>query len=108
MSHPNGAHVAEVVGVAAGITFALRALPFAIVSRLRSANRFREVGGLMPAGLMIILLLFLLKPSSSTPDTAIRCGAVAFTAVLQWSRSNTLLSVTAGTTCFLLLQSLTT
>ncbi|MBP0457314.1 branched-chain amino acid transporter permease [Streptomyces montanisoli] len=103
---PEPARVAAVIAVAAPITFALRALPFTIASRLREARVAQVVGRLLPAGLMTILLVYLLCPPSHTvpADWIAQLAATAVTVALQTWRRSTLLSIAAGTTVFLLLH----
>lgn len=97
---PDTTYLAAAVALAAAITFALRALPFAVIEPLRSSHLTAELAGRMPAGLMIILVFYLLRDvPSKTPHAAAASVVVAVLVVvaLHWWRANALLSIVTGT-----------
>jgi branched-subunit amino acid transport protein AzlD len=109
---PEPGHVAAVVAVAAVLTFALRALPFAVAGRLREARGAQVLGRLLPPGLMVVLLVHLLLqhpggapswPAGGLPWPAPQLASVGVTVALQAWRRSTLLSIAAGTAVSLLL-----
>jgi branched chain amino acid efflux pump len=87
------------VGLAAGITFALRALPFAVIEPLRSSRLAGELAARMPVGLTLILVIYLLRdvPTSTTPTASVTVVAALVVVGLHWWRSNALLCIFAGT-----------
>ncbi|MCA1218359.1 branched-chain amino acid transporter permease [Streptomyces sp. 8L] len=109
---PEPRHVAAIVAIAAVLTLGLRALPFAVVGRLREARGVRAVARLLPPGLMVILLVYLVLPPGqgtrhapgALPWPAPQLAAVAVTVALQAWRRSTLLSIASGTAVSLLLS----
>ena len=101
---PDKAYLIAAVALAAVITFALRALPFAVIEPLRSWRLTAELAGRMPACLMIILVLYLLRDVPSKPPhaAAVTVLAVLVVAGLHWWRSNALLSIFTGTALYVL------
>jgi branched-subunit amino acid transport protein AzlD len=87
------------VMIAATITFALRALPFTVIEPLRGSRLARQLAVRMPAGLMLILVVYLLRdvPAEPPAGAAVTLVAVGIVAALQWWRANALLSIFAGT-----------
>lgn len=96
---PDTGYLAATVAVAAAITFALRAAPFAVVERLRSAATVTYLGRHLPAWIMAILVVHLLRDTDLTGPLfgADRLVTVAVTAALYARTRNVLLSMTAGT-----------
>jgi branched chain amino acid efflux pump len=90
------------VGLATGITFALRALPFAVIEPLRSSRLAGELAARMPVGLMLILVIYLLRdvPTSTTPTASVTVVAALVVVGLHWWRSNALLCIFAGTAVY--------
>ena len=94
--------------LAAAITFALRALPFAVIEPLRASRLAAELSVHMPAGLMLILVVYLLRdvPSATPAAAAVTVAAALLVAGLHLWRSNALLSIFAGTTLYVLATNL--
>lgn len=96
------------VGVAAGITWALRALPFALLAPLQESRLLPYIGDRLAVGVMIILVIYtlqdldLMAASISVPAVI----ALAVTAGLHLWRENMVLSLLAGTLTHVLLASL--
>jgi len=101
---PDTGYLIAAVALAAVITFALRALPFAVIEPLRSSRLAAELAVRMPAGLMLILVVYLLRdvPAEPPPAVMVSVVAVLLVAALQWWRSNALLSIFTGTTFYVL------
>jgi branched-subunit amino acid transport protein AzlD len=102
---PSAGYLAASVAVAAVITFALRALPFALLARLRSAKAADFLARRLPAGIMLILVVYLLRdvtvfrPPYGIPE------AVALSATVGlhlWRRSGAL-SILGGTALYVAL-----
>jgi branched-subunit amino acid transport protein AzlD len=92
--------------LAAVITFALRALPFVFFhGERRMPQRLVELGKLLPSAIMAVLIVYCLKDVGSD---WLHIGipkllAVAVVAVSYKWKHNTLLSILAGTVCYMLL-----
>ncbi|MGH3803238.1 MAG: branched-chain amino acid transporter permease [Pseudonocardiaceae bacterium] len=103
---PDPGYILAAVAIMAVITFALRAVPFAIVMPLRSSALVGHLGVYMPAGIMLILVAYSLKnvsvtaPSHGVPEL-IAVGAT--TAVHLW-RKNAVLSIVVGTGLYVILM----
>ncbi|WP_330346900.1 branched-chain amino acid transporter permease [Streptomyces sp. NBC_00582] len=92
--------------VAAAVTWALRALPFAALTPLRESGTVQYLSTRMPAGVMVILVVYCLHdlPVTEARGTA-PLGAVVLTIGLHVWRRNALLSILGGTATHVLLAS---
>jgi branched chain amino acid efflux pump len=96
---PDTAHVAAVVAVSAGITWALRAAPFAVLARLRDNTTVEYLSTHMPLGIMVMLAVYTLhgvdlgRAASVVPFAA----ALPVTIAIHLWRRNALLSILSGT-----------
>ena len=106
---PDTTYLAATVAIAAATTFALRAAPFAAISRLRSAPTVTYLGRHLPAGIMIILVAYLLRGTQLThpPFGLIQLLPVAVTAATYAWKRHMLLSMAAGTLTYALMLALT-
>lgn len=108
MSEPS--YILAAVGVAAGITWALRALPFAVLAPLQESRLLPYIGDRLGVGVMIILVIYtledldldLVSPSVSVPAAI----ALAVTIGLHLWRGNMILSLLVGTVTHVVLASL--
>src|SRR5699024_5116690 len=93
---------------AGGITWALRALPFAVLEPMRDSEWLDYLGKRMPLGIMVILTVYTLDDVELT--VAASAGpaflALAVTVVLHVWRGNAVLSLFAGTGIYALLASI--
>lgn len=100
-------HAVAVVLVAAATTWALRAVPFALLRPLRDSELLTYLGERMPVGVMLVLTVYTLRDTTlavtSAGPTAI---ALAVTAVLHLWRRNAILSIVCGTAVYAVLASL--
>ena len=102
-------HAIATIAVAAAVTMALRFLPFLIFGENRTTPPIiAYLGRVLPYAIMGMLVVYCLKDVSilSAPfgiPEAIACAVVAGLHV--WKR-NTLLSIGAGTVCYMLLVQL--
>lgn len=105
---PDNGYVALMVAVSAAITWALRALPFAALAPLRSSRVVTYLGVHMPVGVMVILAIYTV--GTVVGDTKAQVLwlviAVAVTAGLHVWRSQALLSILVGTTCYVTFMTL--
>lgn len=103
---PDTAYMALLVVVSAAVTWALRALPFAALAPMRDSAVVRYLSVHMPVGVMGMLAIYSVK--TVVGDTALQllwlAVAVAVTAGLQLWRGRALLSILAGTTCYVTLM----
>ncbi|AKK06000.1 putative branched-chain amino acid permease [Corynebacterium mustelae] len=103
---PSSSYIIAAIVVAMLITFATRAIPFPLQTRLQNSKFLLSFGRWMPVGTMIILLTYSLTTipwatgySSVAPYVA---GFIATSALHFW-RGNTFASIIAGTfVCVLL------
>ena len=105
---PDPTYLVAAVVLAASITFALRALPFTIIEPLRSSRLAAELALRMPAGLMLILVVYLLRdvPHQAPTAALVTVGSALLVAVLHLWRSSALLSIFAGTAVYVLATNL--
>lgn len=102
----NDFHSALIIAVSALVTIALRFLPFLIFGEnRRTPPLIAFLGQILPYAIMGMLVVYCLKDVSLTSSPfgipeAIGCAVVAGLHV--WKRS-TLLSIGAGTVCYMLL-----
>lgn len=91
------------------ITFGLRALPFAMLKPLRKSKFVRVLGQWMPAGIVLILAIVVLRDEliARGPAWWIVAVATAATVVthLAFGR-RALVSIAVGTTCYVVLVNL--
>ncbi|RLP82242.1 branched-chain amino acid ABC transporter [Mycetocola lacteus] len=85
--------------VAGGITFALRAVPLLAVAPLRRSAAVRYLAEELPAGIMIVLVLYCLRDLDVTSLSPALPTLIALnvTIGLQLWKHNALLSIFAGT-----------
>ncbi|MBL3669377.1 AzlD domain-containing protein [Streptomyces sp. M2CJ-2] len=92
--------------VAAAVTWALRALPFAVLAPLRASATVQYLSTRMPAGIMVILVVYCLRDLPVTESRALApLAALAVTVGLHLWRRTALLSILAGTAVHVTLAS---
>lgn len=104
---PDNGYIALLVAVSAGITWALRALPFAVLAPLRESAVVTYLSVHMPLGVMAILAIYTLTTvAGDTPAQLLwLVVAVATTAGLHLWRGQALLSILVGTATYVTLMS---
>lgn len=96
-----------VVVVAALITYALRAIPFAVSAPLQKSGLMRYLADRMPVGVLVILTVYTIRDvdvldlASVIPVAA----GLLVTAGLHLWRDSMLLSIAGGTATYVLLMS---
>ena len=92
-------HIAGMVAVSAAITWALRALPFAVLSPMRRSAVVRYLSVHMPVGIMMILAVYTLRdaPRADAGHALAIVVALGVTVGLHLWRRNALLSIVGGT-----------
>ena len=94
-------YVAVAVVICAVITWALRAVPFALLRPIQESDYLHYLGERMPLGIMTILAVHTLKHTElTTQGLAISGAAVALTIGLHLWKRNFILSVFAGTAAY--------
>jgi branched-subunit amino acid transport protein AzlD len=98
--------LAAVIASAAG-TWALRAVPFIALARLRVSTTVDYLSTRMPAGVMVILFAYCLRnlPLTAPAHLLAPLLALAVTIGLHLWRRSALLSILAGTTVHVILAS---
>ena len=79
-----------IIAVCALCTFGERLLPFLIFGKHKVPRMVRYLGRVLPMAIMTALVVYCLRTT-------------AFTAALHLWKGNTLLSITGGTACYMLL-----
>ncbi|MGW9129951.1 branched-chain amino acid transporter permease [Streptomyces sp. NPDC055681] len=103
---PDTPYLMAAVAASAAVTWALRALPFAALAPLRASGTVRYLSTRMPAGIMVILLVYCLRDLPLTESRALApLAALAVTLGLHLWRRNALLSILGGTTVHVALAS---
>jgi branched-subunit amino acid transport protein AzlD len=101
---PSTGYLLAVVAVAGAITVALRAAPFAVMTELRSSRLVAHLGRHLPAGVMLILVVYLLRDLPVGQPVAVlrEIVPVLVTAGVHLWRRNALLSIAVGTAAYAL------
>ncbi|BCM70790.1 MULTISPECIES: branched-chain amino acid transporter permease [Streptomyces] len=103
---PDARYAVAAILVAAAVTWSLRALPFAALAPLRASATVRYLSTRMPAGVMVILVVYCLRDLPVTQTRALApLAALTVTAGLHLWRRNALLSILAGTAVHVALAS---
>ena len=103
---PSTAYLIAGVITAGLVTFALRALPFAVLKPLRKSRFVKKLGEWMPAGILVILAIVMLEDSlTAAPGRIIPVVIASAVTVLTHllTKRRALVSIAAGTACFVLL-----
>lgn len=105
---PDNAYIALMVLVSSAVTWALRALPFAVLAPLRDSRIVTYLSVHMPVGVMVILAIYTLRTVAGDTGTQLLwlVVAVVVTSALHLWRGQALLSILVGTTCYVTLMSL--
>ncbi|MEW1655144.1 branched-chain amino acid transporter permease [Streptomyces sp. NPDC057555] len=103
---PDTRYLIAAVAVSAAITWGLRALPFAALAPLRASRTVQYLSSRMPAGVMLILVVYCLRDLPlAQPRALAPLVALAVTIGLHLWRRNALLSILAGTAVHVVLAS---
>lgn len=102
---PSVSYLMAAIFLAAGITFLLRALPFALKTALKNSPLVINLSAWIPLGAMLLLavyVLFSIDYSSAQTALPYLAGAVVTVVVHLW-RKNLIISMLLGTiTCVVL------
>ncbi|GAA2187044.1 MULTISPECIES: branched-chain amino acid transporter permease [Leucobacter] len=106
---PDLGYLIAAVAVGAVITIALRALPFAILKPLRRSKFVTALGRWMPAGILFILAVVILRDELAARPShwwAVLVATAVTIVVHLVGRRRAVLSVAAGTACYIVLLNL--
>lgn len=104
----DSAHIAAMVLVSATITWALRALPFAVLAPMRRSVAVRYLSLHMPLGVMVMLAFYTVRniPTAAPLHRWAAVAALLVTIGLHLWRRNALVSIVGGTLTNVLIVSL--
>lgn len=104
---PELRYLLGVVLVAAAVTWALRAVPFALLAPLRHSTLLPYLAERLPVGVMVILVVYTLRHADLIDAGSVVPAAIgiAVTAALHLWRSNMVLSLSIGTAAYVVLAS---
>ena len=104
---PDPSYVLSGIAVSAAVTWALRAVPFAMLAPLRHSALLAYVGDRMPVGVMVILAAYTVQDTD--PAALASVGptllALAVTIGLHLWRGHMTLSIFAGTAVYVVVTS---
>jgi branched-subunit amino acid transport protein AzlD len=103
------AYDAVIVLTVAGCTFLTRLFPFALFGRKQSPHPLvTYIGKILPSAVIAVLVVYCLKTMqfTSLPAFAPQCIGIAVVAALHVWKRNFLLSIGAGTVCYMALVQL--
>jgi len=102
---PSTGYLLAGLGVMFLVTVALRAAPFAALTRLRDSAVMRYLGGAMPAGIMVLLVVYTLRDTTAELSSwAPAAGALALTLAVHLAFRRTAASIVVGTAAYMLLR----
>ena len=98
-------HAAALVAVIAGVTIALRFAPFLLLRGRETPKFIAYLGRVLPYAIMGMLVVYCLRGTTFTQIGGFlpQAISVALVVVLHIWKKNTLLSIIAGTACYMLL-----
>ncbi|MFE7118768.1 branched-chain amino acid transporter permease [Streptomyces sp. NPDC057654] len=103
---PDTRYAIAAILVTAAVTWGLRALPFAALTPLRASKTVQYLSARVPAGVMLILLVYCLRDTPLTHASSLApLIALAVTIGLHLWRRNALLSILCGTAVHVVLAS---
>ena len=104
----DGTRVILIILVVAAVTLAIRVLPFIIFGKRRIPPFVDYLGRYLPYAVMGMLVVYCLKSTSliSAPFGLPEAISVLVVVILHTVKRNTLLSIVAGTACYMILLQL--
>lgn len=102
---PSTGYLLAGLGVMFLVTLALRAAPFVALTRLRDSQFVRYLGRTMPAGVMVVLVVYTLRDTTTELGSWVPAGAaLAVTLGVHLAFRRAAISIVLGTATFMLLQ----
>ena len=101
-------HAAALVAVIAGVTIALRFAPFLLLRGRETPKFIAYLGRVLPYAIMGMLVVYCLRGTgfAAASDWMPQLIATALVVALHVWKRNTLLSIIAGTACYMVLVQL--
>ena len=101
----HGTKLVRVSRLMSAITFATRALPFVFFQKRKPPRFLSMIEEQIPPAIMVILVFFSVKDAqiSSWPYGMPQLAGIAVVIALQLWRRNPMLSILAGTACYMTL-----
>ncbi|KAA0918289.1 branched-chain amino acid transporter permease [Dietzia sp. ANT_WB102] len=102
---PGTAYLLAGLGVMFLVTLALRAAPFLALTRLRDSGVVRYLGSTMPAGVMVVLVVYTLRDTTTELGSwAPAAVALMLTLAVHLAFRRAAVSIVLGTATYMLLQ----
>lgn len=104
--NPETLYLAGFIAVATVATFMTRLLPFIVLGRYAGHPLLQYLGRYLPAGIMAVLVVIFLLRSGDWQAPVFGLNALipaVLVGVLHLWRRNALLSILAGTVCYIIL-----
>lgn len=98
----NSTQALAAIGVMALVTIILRFLPFILLGKRKTPAFLEYLGKVLPYSVMAMLVVYCLKDISITNAFPQIISVLVVAALHVWKR-NTLLSIVAGTVCYMVL-----
>ena len=100
------AYLIAAIAIAGLITLLLRAVPFAILGKLKKSTLVKRLGEWMPAGILCILAVVIFRSQLIDRPEHFWAAVISIAVTIAThllSRRKALLSIAVGTTCYVLL-----
>lgn len=102
---PSTGYLLAGLGVMFVVTLVLRAAPFVALTRLRDSQVVRYLGRTMPAGVMVVLVVYTLRDTTTDLGSWLpAAAALAVTLGVHLTLRRAAISIVLGTATFMLLQ----
>jgi len=99
-------YVYTAIALIAALTYLTRAAPFASSTWLRQGGAAERLGRDLPPGILVVLVIYCMKDvrATSPPYAVPELASLVICGGLHVWRRNVLISIAAGTICFILLS----
>lgn len=102
---PGTGYLLAGLGVMLVVTVLLRAAPFVALTRLRDSQVVRYLGRTMPGGVMVVLVIYTLRDTTTTLGSWLpAAAALAVTLAVHLAFRRAAASIILGTAAYMLLQ----
>lgn len=102
---PSTGYLLAGLGVMFLVTVALRAAPFVALTRLRDSQVVRYLGRTMPAGIMVVLVVYTLRDTTTELGSWVpAAAALTLTLAVHLAFRRAALSILLGTAAYMLLR----
>lgn len=102
---PDATYLLAGLGVMLAVTIALRAAPFVALARLRDSAVVRYLGRTMPAGVMVVLVVYTLRDTTTQLASWLpAAAALALTLAVHLVFRRAAASIVLGTAAYMVLS----